>query len=453
MRVLLTGTRSSDSWNTIDQLLRSQGHEVVHRQTSVQAREAVQQLKPSLVVLVDPDDDTRAFSQKVREQDAHQPIILAAPSEVSHSELQTLWHAGIDDFIPLSQLHTSYGQQRLHWNKLRTKEPFGNRINHYKKLFEASPDPMIITLPDGEIVELNQAVANMFGYERSELQQYNITQLYAEPKPAKAFQRHLQEAMTGEVETQLRCQDNTVLTCLLTVTASEDQEGQPGFYQTTIRDITDQRQMEQDLLHISELERRRIGQDLHDGPASVLAGLAMLIRGLARQVEAGRSIPLKEIQQIATIVQQEAHETRLLAHGLNPVELKGQGFVGALKTLAQNIEFIFDTPCHLEICSNLPSLEKEVAIHLYRIIQEAVHNAARHGQPSCIDVTLESNSHHLVACIEDDGQGMPENRDKPSGLGLRTLRHRANVLGGTCVIDSSPGKGTCLTCTVPAVYP
>jgi PAS domain S-box-containing protein len=216
----------------------------------------------------------------------------------------------------------------------------------------------------------------------------------------------------------------------------------------TLLDITERRELEQQILHISEQERERIGQDLHDGICQQLAGIGLMCDVLG-QTLAGRSRPgAEQAAVIAGKVREIIGQTRRLSRGLCPVVIESEGLMAALRELAESTEMMFKVKCRFRCDTPAHIQEHQVAVHLYRIAQEAVSNALRHGRAKRIEIVLASTPERLSLMVHDDGAGLPDDAHKRNGMGLRIMQYRAGMIGGTLVVQKSPKGGTTVACTV-----
>ena len=213
------------------------------------------------------------------------------------------------------------------------------------------------------------------------------------------------------------------------------------------RDMTDRRRLEQALLSASDAEQQRIGADLHDGLGQQLTGLACLAAALRERLQASNPNDAAQADMIARIANEATEQSRALARGLSPVQLEQHGLSSALEDLTFQSQRLHRIECRFRTRGQLPQPDHLTAIHLYRITQEAIHNAVRHGEARSIHVSLISSrsAHRLV--IEDNGRGfVPEQSVDMSSRGLKLMGFRANMIGGTLSISSHPGRGTRVEC-------
>ncbi len=214
-------------------------------------------------------------------------------------------------------------------------------------------------------------------------------------------------------------------------------------------EMQERMRLEEEILSISEREQQRIGHDLHDSLCQHLTGVALAGEVLSEQLTA-KSLPeAKAINHIVDMVEGAIELTRTLARGLHPFELKSEGFTDALRDLAATISEGFKTPCAFECDRPVAIDEPAVAMHLYRIVQEAITNAVKHSNAKEIVVRLERGEDGLELTISDDGIGIPENPSGGKGMGLRTMAYRSSVIGATFKIERLPSAGTRVTCKLP----
>jgi signal transduction histidine kinase/DNA-binding NarL/FixJ family response regulator len=213
-------------------------------------------------------------------------------------------------------------------------------------------------------------------------------------------------------------------------------------------EMLERARLEEEILSISEREQRRIGHDLHDSLGQQLTGVALAGQVLSEQL-AAKSLPeTKSIDHIVEMVEAAIELTRTLARGLHPLELRGEGFTDALEEMAASVTEGFKTRCVFECDLPVAISDPGVAIHLYRIAQEAINNAVKHSKASNIVARLEADEDGVKMTVTDDGVGLPENPPGGKGMGLRIMAHRAGVIGATFHAERVSPRGTRVTCAL-----
>jgi signal transduction histidine kinase len=221
-----------------------------------------------------------------------------------------------------------------------------------------------------------------------------------------------------------------------------------------IRMLEERRQMEQDIVRVSEHEQQRIGQDLHDGLCQQLAAIGLAVRALADDLKTRDTTAAHDADQIEESIQQAVLEARSLARGIFPVHVDRAGLSPALQDLARSTSRLTGVKIEVRELAEVQIEHPDTAMHLYRIAQEAVANGVRHGGAQHIIISLLISGSSVELRIEDDGTGMPDfsaaaARPRSGGMGLRTMRYRAQMLGAHLDILPRTGGGTCVSCRLP----
>ncbi len=214
-----------------------------------------------------------------------------------------------------------------------------------------------------------------------------------------------------------------------------------------IRMLEERRQLELDILKVSEHEQQRIGQDLHDGLCQQLAAIGCAVHALAEELHAHQMPAAKDAALVEEAVKQAVTDARDLARGIFPVHVDEGGFTAALKELARNTSRLTGVSIAVQESGAIQIDRPEVAMHLYRIAQEAVANAVRHGRAREIVIVLNRLGEVFELRMEDDGVGLAADRvSAGAGMGLRTMRYRAQSVGATFEISPRSVGGTCVCC-------
>ncbi len=217
--------------------------------------------------------------------------------------------------------------------------------------------------------------------------------------------------------------------------------------------ITEQKRLETAVLRASEMEKERIGQDLHDSLGQTLSGAACLSQVLHQKL-AGKSLPeAEEAARIGSILSDSVNLTRSLARGLIPVGLEPGSLMTAMRELAANMEEMFAARCVFQCDRPVLVEDSATAGHLYRIAQEAANNALRHGKAKQVVLELAESPGDIVLSIRDDGVGLPDSAGEGGGMGLRIMEYRAEMIGGHLTVGRRPEGGTLVTCRLPKSTP
>jgi two-component system CheB/CheR fusion protein len=225
-----------------------------------------------------------------------------------------------------------------------------------------------------------------------------------------------------------------------------EQGGQLKEVEGIARDITERKRLEREILEISNREQRRIGHDLHDGVCQQLAGIAYMSSSLADELEEKGGAESSRAERISSLINGVINQTRGVARGLFPVRLEENGLVSALEELAGNASEMFKLNCRFVSTESPSGVENEIALHLYYIAVEAVANAAKHGKPKNIVISLEPAGDRYWLRVQDDGIGSSRFAGPQTGMGIRIMQYRARVIGATLTLQSRPGSGTDVSC-------
>lgn len=220
-----------------------------------------------------------------------------------------------------------------------------------------------------------------------------------------------------------------------------------GEYLCIFRDVTDRVRLQKEILEISSREQRRIGQDLHDGLGQLLTAIAFLAQALQQRLtDADDS---ESAEQIVKLVHDAISKTRGLARGLCPVQVEENGLVSALQDLAADVETLYGIRCDFDCSADLSIQDSMVATNLYRIAQEAVTNALRHGEAKHIRLMLTAQNGDGMLSVTDDGVGVPNDLGDRKGLGLSIMSYRATMIGGALEVHRATSGGTVVRCPFP----
>jgi signal transduction histidine kinase len=214
------------------------------------------------------------------------------------------------------------------------------------------------------------------------------------------------------------------------------------------QEIQERIRLEKELLEIAEREQRRIGQDLHDSLGQHLTAAAMAGKVLAKKLAHKSTAESAAADRLVAMLEEAIELTRNLARSLHPIELRTDGLEDALQDLAANISKAFNVSCRFEHSGTVALPDPEAAIHLYRIAQEAVSNAVRHGRARSIMISLNDASESIMLTVTDDGTGLSADARNKKGMGLQIMDYRAGMIGATFDIQNLPAGGTRMVCVL-----
>jgi len=215
-------------------------------------------------------------------------------------------------------------------------------------------------------------------------------------------------------------------------------------------EMQERRRLEQELLEAGEREQRRIGHDLHDSLCQHLTGTALAGQVLGQRLKEKALPEATAANRLVELVEEAIDLTRTLVRGLHPSEMQAERFVDNFQELATGTSERFKISCKFECPRAILMHDASTITHLYRIAQEAISNAIRHGKAGHINIGLDSADGETVLTVTDDGTGLLKDAHPTNGMGLRIMAYRTSMIGGIFEIESLPHHGTRVTCTLPA---
>lgn len=326
-----------------------------------------------------------------------------------------------------------------------------------RAIFDTAVDAIITIDERGGICSLNHAAEKLFGYSSDELFGKNIKQLMPEPYASEHdsyLSRYLRTGVPHIIgigrEAMGKRKDGSLFPLDLAV--SEVRFGAKRTFTGIVRDLTERKRLEREIMEATEREQRRIGQDLHDGLGQQLTGIGFMTETLSHQLSQDGHPLAADAARITQLVGEAIQQSRGLAHGLYPVEPQPGALAHALRLLSESVAQAYRVKCVM-VDGKVPAFEdRTVPTHLYRIAQEAVNNAIRHGKARNIRISLAEDRRGVSLRIRDDGRGIQEEMTDSGaplgGIGLRTMRHRAHLIGGTLTVRSRK-PGVEVVCHLP----
>lgn len=214
-------------------------------------------------------------------------------------------------------------------------------------------------------------------------------------------------------------------------------------------DVSKVKQLELEVQEATMREQRRLGQELHDGIAQQIGGITFLSQVLEGKLRKMGLEEAEEAEKITGYLQDLLFQTRQLAAGLYPAIIEREGLATALEELALRTISMYNVNCTFNAFLEDPINVVSVAVHVYRITQEAINNAVTHGKASRIAISLKQEKDWYTLRVADNGIGIGFDTDPPygGGMGLTTMRNRAVLIGGEARISPVAPSGTEVICT------
>lgn len=354
-------------------------------------------------------------------------------------------HGGIAQFVAIKMDIT---ERRRAVDALRESE------QRLRAILNTVVDAIITIDRKGTIVGLNPAAERMFGYATQEMVGRNVSMLMPAPFADEhdRFLDHYHRTGKARIigigrEALGRRKNGAEFPIELAVGEIEHLH----MYVGVIRDVTERKRMEIDLLKISEREQHRIGMDLHDGLGPQLAAISILNDALLGALHAKGLPEAAMAVRLQQLLKDAGEQMRAIARGLLPVTADPNGLMAGLESYLRKLDssraggarVTFDCPAPVRVH------DPTIATHLFRIAQEAVRNAASHAAPRHISVRLTGSDGRVCVEVQDDGNSGDVETLKSNGLGLRTMQYRAGAMGGSLEILHPPEGGTVVRCCTP----
>ena len=316
--------------------------------------------------------------------------------------------------------------------------------NRYRSVIEAMPDAMVVYDMEGRVTYLNPAFTDVFGWTSEECVGKKLDH-FVPKENWEETRKGLKTITSGKalssVETRRLTKNRQVIDVSTRGAVYRDPSGRQVGSVIIHRDVSDLKRLEKQVMDIGDRERQKIGQDLHDDLCPHLIGVEGLGKVLVRKLAEKAPEEARLAEKITGLVKDAFIKTRRLARGLCPVYLVDRGLESSLRELSANTESVFGVACRF--IGKVPARIRDnlVATHLFHIVQEAVHNAVRHGEATAITITLDGENDRMQLSVEDDGKGFPEDQET-EGMGLRIMGFRANMIHAALDIRPRDTGGT-----------
>ena len=221
-------------------------------------------------------------------------------------------------------------------------------------------------------------------------------------------------------------------------------------HQELLAEVRKRKRLEKQIARAVEAEQLRLGEELHDGLAQEVTAAAMMLCTLEKKLRKTAPTPARKLHEVQQMLLETGNQARKLASGFYPVELEKNGLGAALQQLARRTQESFGVSCVVEADAHPPAAAKGArAIQLYRVAQEAVHNALKHARAEHILIRLTRRNGDCLLTVKDDGVGLRATRLHSGGMGFHIMQHRMGLIGGTLEVRKADGGGVIVSCVAP----
>jgi PAS domain S-box-containing protein len=465
MNTLISGF-NAEVRDVLTQALEKRNHTLYIEQPSDDLLSLLDEKNITLIFLTDSLDKTLHFSRQVRaKRDGRRFTINSVINKNEVDQLYKLLDADVDQYILESLFDEQRLDIRIEFAERQARNKQGQFLIEQKlresearvrAILNTTVDAIITIDERGLIRSFNHAAEKLFLFDASEVIGKNVSMLMPQPYKREHDGYINNYHNTGDRkiigigrEVTGQRKDGTMFPMYLAV--SEVNANDERLFTGIVRDITEQRRLEQEVLRISEHERRRIGQDLHDGLGQMLTGISLINKSIASTLKDQNHDLAEESDEITKLIREADEYARNLSRTLIPVELESNGLKAAIRRMADNAEKLFNIKCTLTDFVDINFDDPTSLSHLYRIVQEATSNAVKHGNASKVVIKMEVNLDKLVLSIEDNGKGFSPDWEKEKGLGVRIMQFRSNLIGANLRIQESELGGAAIIITLLAV--
>jgi PAS domain S-box-containing protein len=312
---------------------------------------------------------------------------------------------------------------------------------------------IVVMDTEGRFVHANTAFYTTMGYRPKEVRgktawEIGLMDDLEVPRSKERFARLLRGEDNPPADVRLRAKNGEWHTIELRSTSTRKPDGSPDRIIITGTDMTERNRLQREVLRVVEQEQARVGHDLHDGVGQTMTGMVIMMEALEAELNGEAKVHARRIHEL---MNESVAEVRRMSHGLSPTSVKYRGLGGALNLLAETVRTNFRNPCSCDVDATIVINNDDKEAHLFRIAQEAVNNALRHGRPDKVKISLRgTDQRECELRIEDDGVGIKKPKSPQEnangGIGMRVMEYRANLIGGRLKIQNRPKHGVIVTC-------
>lgn len=324
-------------------------------------------------------------------------------------------------------------------------------LRRYEQIVSSSSDMLSFVDRNCIFRAVNESYVDCLGMPQERIIGHTIEEVFGEEFYEEICGPAMEQCLAGrEARYETEFHSPRKGACILDVrlTPHREADGLVSGAVINARDVTERRELEKGILDARHCEQQRIGRELHDNLGQQLTGIEFMSQALEHKLASAKNRHAADAAEIARLVRQAITHTRGLSRGLDPIMVESEGLMAALRDLAENTERVFSIKCHFDCPRPVYVKDNSTAIHLFRIAQESVNNAIKHGKPGRIEIALKDSGDRILLAVKDDGHGLPDKPKKKAGMGLRIMQYRAGIIGGSLVIQRPAAGGAEIVCSV-----
>lgn len=355
-------------------------------------------------------------------------------------------------------LRADLTEQKLYEERLRTTAGELEKTNKELRDFKTALDEhaiVAITDAKGMITYVNDKFCDISLYDRDELIGKDHRILNSRTHAKSFFTKLWRTIESGKVwhgEIKNRRKDGTYYWVNTTIVPLLDSKGVPTQYIAIRADITAEKELEMKIVEVAEQERLSIGRDIHDDLCQRLAAIKIHCEQIAISSKNKDELFYEKLQTLVGEIGDATRLSRGIARGLSPVSMEAEGLIIGLEDLVSQTQNRFNIPCYFVCDDAILITNPTKASHIFRIAQELMTNAAKHGNATKITLRLVDTTNGVTLEVINDGVTFDMNQKRNSGgLGIHYMNYRADAIGATLEFTSGtlPGEGTRAVCTIP----
>ena len=444
------------------EILESQGLTVATAQNGAECLRRAESLCPDIILLdvvmpgLDGFEVARCLKKLPTVRDT--PIIFMTALTDIEEKVRGFQAGGVDYVTKPLQIEEVSARVKTHL-RLYLAERAERRQRaaaeqRYQRLFEAAADGIVLAAAQtGIILDANPAILGMIGEEPVSVigkRLWEVEGLVGLCDGSAAFEDMVELSSPVVKEGTLRPLGLRVVD--VEIASSTFAAGSVQVLQCHVRDVTERNRLRRGLVDATDREQLRLAREIHDGLGQELAGLDLLIHGLAKRGQNAAVPRPVGFERLTAITRHAIVTCHNIAQGLSPLSSVGGELIEALHSLKERLSGPPGPVLELHILRKTQILVgTDACNHVYRIAQEAVSNAIKHAKPTHVRITLLVDADALTLEIIDDGCGIAKVPTRRKGLGLQTMRDRAETIGASLQVGAAPGGGTAVKCRVPQV--